>query len=81
MIFVVYSLEAMLRYLPDRNDMDLVLYNGLTNTETNFWFNLNTYSDSHWVVDYSGMIFTSGYCLYNDYNDIENWGRKVTHFN
>ena len=47
MIFVVYSLEAMLRYLPDRNDMDLVLYNGLTNTETNVWFNLNTYPDSH----------------------------------
>ena len=64
MIFVVYSLEAMLRYLPDRNDMDLVLYNGLTNTETNVWFNLNPYPDSHWVVDHSGIIFTSGYYLY-----------------
>ena len=64
MIFVVYSLEAMLRYLPDRNDMDLVLYNGLTNTETNGWFNLNPYSDSHWVWDYSGIIYTSEYCPY-----------------
>ena len=40
MIFVVYSLEAMLRYLPNRKDKDLVLYNGLTNTETNVWLTL-----------------------------------------
>ena len=35
MIFVVYSYEAMLQYLPDRIDKDLMLTNGLTNTQTN----------------------------------------------
>ena len=40
--------------------------NGLTNTETNIWLDLNIYSDSHWFVDYSGKNFTSGYCLYKE---------------